>query len=99
MVSVKTYFGVFLALMVLTVITTAVAYVDLGAGLNVVVALTIAIIKTLLVVLFFMHLLYSSRLTMLFAGAGIFWLAILLAFTLSDYLTRGWVSPIQPIAG
>ncbi len=99
MVSVKTYLAVFLALLVLTLITTAVAYVDLGAGLNVVVALLIAVTKTLLVVLFFMHLLYSSRLTILFAAAGVFWLGILLVLTLTDYLSRGWVNPIQPIAG
>jgi cytochrome c oxidase subunit 4 len=90
-IALKVYYGVFAALLVLTLTTTGVAYVDLGGVWNVAVALTIAFIKALLVALFFMHLRYSSRLTWLFAGAGIFWLATLLDLTLSDYFTRGWI--------
>lgn len=83
------YFLIFGLLMVLTSITVAVAFVNLGT-LNVFVALTIAIVKALLVILFFMHVRYSSRLTKLFVSAGIFWFLILIAFTVSDYATRGW---------
>lgn len=89
-VSLKTYFIIFGALLVLTGATVWVAYFDLGQ-LNVIVALSIAVLKATLVVLYFMHLRYSSKLTWVFVGAGFFWLAILVAFTLSDYATRNWV--------
>ncbi|RMD85885.1 MAG: hypothetical protein D6813_15635, partial [Calditrichaeota bacterium] len=72
-----------------TALTVWVAFFDLGF-LNNVVALTIAVIKATLVVLFFMHVKYSSRLTRVFAIAGIFWLIILLSYTLSDVMTRTW---------
>jgi len=85
----RLYFAVFGALMVLTAVTVAVAFVDLGF-LNIVVAMSIAVIKALLVVLYFMHLRYGRRLTWVFAGAGFFWLAILLSLTVSDYFSRGW---------
>jgi cytochrome c oxidase subunit 4 len=88
-VPVKTYVGIFLALMVLTALTTGVAYIDLGA-FNTVVALTIAVIKMLLVVLFFMHVKYATNLTKVIIMAGFFWLAIMMTFTLSDELTRSW---------
>ena len=87
------YFGIFGALMALSAITVAVAWVDLGT-LNVLVALGVAVLKATLVVLYFMHLKYSSKLTWIVLGAGLFWLAILLSITMVDYLTRGWmVSP------
>jgi cytochrome c oxidase subunit 4 len=86
----KTYCRVFGALMLLLLVTVGVAYIDLG-NLNPVFALTIAIIKALLIILYFMHVRYSSRLTWIFLGAGFFWLGILLALTLSDYLTRDWL--------
>ena len=88
--SVKTYVGVLLALLILTGLTTAVAYVDLGP-FSVVVALSIAVIKMLLVALFFMHLRHSNQLTKLVVFRGLMWLAILLALTLSDFVTRGWL--------
>ncbi len=84
----KMYVMVFLALMVLTVATVLVAYQDLGV-LNDVVALTIAMTKALLVVLFFMHVKYSTRLTALTAVGGVIWLIILIGFTLNDYMSRG----------
>lgn len=84
----KQYVMIFLALMVLTVVTVAVAYQDLGM-FNDVVALAIAMAKALLVVLFFMHVKYSTRLTALTAAGGLIWLGILIALTLNDYLTRG----------
>jgi len=83
----RTYFWVAALLFVLLVLTIAMAYVDLGS-LNIVVAMTIAIAKAVLVVLFFMHLRYSSRVTWVFASAGVFWLLILFILTMSDYATR-----------
>ena len=93
-VSPKVYFAVFAALVVLTVATWRVAKMDLGQW-NAIVALTIAVIKATLVVLYFMHVRYSSRLTWVFVGAGFFWLAIMVALTLSDYATRGWLPIAQ----
>lgn len=84
------YFGIFGALMVLTAITVAVAWVDLGS-LNILVALGVAVFKATLVVLYFMHLKYSSKLTWIVVGAGVFWLAILLGLLMADYATRGWM--------
>jgi cytochrome c oxidase subunit IV len=84
------YYGVYGILLALTLLTVGVAYVDLGP-LNLILALGIAIGKALLVMLFFMHLRSSSHLTWIVAGAGVIWLAHLLIFTLSDYLTRGWL--------
>lgn len=88
--SVKTYARIWITLLALTALTTAVAHVDLGA-FSVVAALVIAVIKTLLVALFFMHVRYSSKLTKLVVLGGLLWLAILIFFTLSDILTRGWL--------
>jgi cytochrome c oxidase subunit 4 len=88
--SIKTYSAVWLSLLVLTGLTTAVAYVDLGA-FSVVVALTIAVIKMLLVALFFMHVRHSTRLTKMVVLGGLLWLAILLTFTLADVWTRGLI--------
>lgn len=90
MISTKVYFTVFLALILLTLTTAGVAFVNLGGTWNVVLALTIAVAKAALVMLYFMHLRYSSHLTRLFAGAGIFWLGLLIVLTLTDYVSRGW---------
>ena len=90
----RLYVAVFAALVVLTLVTVAVSYVDLGP-LSVVVALTIAFTKALLVVVFFMHLRESSGLIWVVAGGGFFWLAILIALTMSDMMTRGWL----PVSG
>ena len=88
------YYRIFAALLMLTLLTVGVAYLNLGA-LNTVIALTIATGKALLVVLVFMHVRYSSRLTWVVVSAGVFWLLVLLVFTLSDYLMRrtvaGWL--------
>lgn len=89
----KVYFAVFGALMVGTAATVMVAFIDLGGQFNTVVALTIAVIKATLVVLYFMHVRYSSRLTWVIVGSGLFWLGIMFALTLSDYWTRGWLPP------
>jgi cytochrome c oxidase subunit 4 len=100
-VPVKTYLGIFVALLVLTALTTGVAFVDFGdihtgirlievIPLNTVVALAIAVVKMLLVILFFMHVKYSSSLTKIVVMTGFLFLAILVSFTLADELTRGW---------
>ena len=86
----KTYYSVFAALMLLLAGTVSVAYVHLGR-LNVIAALIIASIKAILIILYFMHVRYSSRMLWIFVGAGFFWLGILFALTLSDVLTRGWL--------
>jgi cytochrome c oxidase subunit IV len=89
-VPVKTYGIIFGILLVMTATTTAVASLDLGPW-NTVVALAIAVFKATLVVLFFMHLKYSPRLMNTVLIGGLFWLSILIALTLSDFATRGWI--------
>ncbi|HMG35296.1 MAG TPA: cytochrome C oxidase subunit IV family protein [Blastocatellia bacterium] len=89
-VPVRIYLVIFLSLIVLTAVTVIVANFDLGSW-NAIVALSIAVFKATLVVLYFMHVRYGSRLTWVFVGAGLVWLIILVSFTLSDYLTRGWM--------
>lgn len=89
-VSKKQYSLVFGALLLLTFVTTAVGLMDLGR-LNVVVALVIAVIKATLVVLFFMHIYWSTKLTKVVVVSGIAWLALLLWLTLTDVLSRGWL--------
>ena len=84
------YYTIFAALMVGTIITVAVAFVDLGA-LNNVVMLSIAIAKATLVVLYFMHVRWSTRLTWVVVVSGFFWLLIMFSFTMMDYLSRGWM--------
>jgi caa(3)-type oxidase subunit IV len=84
----KTYAVVLLALLGLTALTTGVAFVDLGGGWNTLAAIAIAAAKALRVVLYFMHLRTSDRFTWVVAGAGIFWLLLLLGGTLDDLLTR-----------
>ena len=86
----RTYVLVYLALVALTITTVGVSRIELGEY-NFIVAITIAVIKAVLVILFFMHVKGSSAMTKLFVGAGFFWMAILLVFILSDYLSRGWL--------
>ena len=85
----RTYYVIFAILMLCTAATVLIAFVDLGP-LNTVAALTIAVFKAVLVILFFMHVKYSTRLTWAVVLGSVFWLGILLALTLSDYLTRVW---------
>ena len=86
----RQYSYVFGTLLVLTGVTTMVGMMDLGR-LNVVVALVIAVIKALLVVLFFMHIYWSTKLNKLVVVSGLAWLALLLWLTLTDVLSRGWL--------
>jgi cytochrome c oxidase subunit IV len=92
-VSWRIYLGIFLALAVLTVVTVLAAGRDFGA-FNTLIALGIATIKATLVILFFMHVRYSSRLTTLVLFSGFVFLAILILLTASDYISRPW--PITP---
>ncbi|HVG34903.1 MAG TPA: cytochrome C oxidase subunit IV family protein [Pyrinomonadaceae bacterium] len=91
-VSKKVYFVIFGALMLGTLLTVLAAFYDMDEkvfhGANTVVALTIAVIKATLVVLYFMHVRYSSRLTWVIVIAGFFWMGIMFALTFSDYWTR-----------
>jgi cytochrome c oxidase subunit 4 len=86
----KLYITIFLALMVGTALTVWVAFFDLGP-LNNVVMLAVAVTKATLVVLYFMHVRWSSKLTWIIAASGFFWLLIMFTFTLADYMTRGWI--------
>lgn len=86
----KQYAYVFVVLLVLTFTTTWASYFDLGK-LNVVVALVIATIKASLVVLFFMHVYWVSKLNKIVVVSGVAWLVLLLWLTLTDIVTRGWL--------
>ena len=87
----RTYFVIWAALLVLTYATVAVSRIDLGR-LNTIAALTIAVCKALLVVLYFMHIRYSTRLTKLVVVGGFMWLALLIGLTMADEVTRAWIS-------
>ncbi len=84
------YYTIFLALMVGTGLTWWVATIDLGA-MNNVIMLSIAVTKATLVVLFFMHVKYGTRLTWAVVIGSVFWLIIMLALTMNDYATRAWL--------
>ena len=88
-VSRKTYIVIWVALMALMILTAGLSRIDLGEW-SALVALAIAAIKALLVILFFMHVRYESqKMVWVFVVAGFFWLGILLALTMTDYLPRG----------
>lgn len=104
------YVAVFLALLALMAATVAVAYVDLGAWSaavaerygelgrwNTVAAMTIAFVKAVLVVLYFMHVRYGRPLVGLVAIAGFMWLALLIGGVATDYFSRGWLAPSPPV--
>ena len=88
-VSPKIYLTIVAILLVMTATTVGVSYIDMGL-FNPVVALAIAAFKMVLVVLFFMHVKYSTKLTKLTVGAGVFTFLVLIGMTLSDYMTRAW---------
>jgi cytochrome c oxidase subunit 4 len=87
----RTYYRIYGTLLALTLLTWGGFHLHLSHPLALTVALTIAISKALLVVLFFMHVRYSSWLTWIFVGAGMAWLGHILILTMSDYMTRGTV--------
>ena len=87
----RTYWTVWVILMVLLALTIFAATMHLGRTVNIVIALTIAVVKALLVILFFMHVKYSSRLVWVYAAAGFVWFLIMVAFTMADYTSRDWL--------
>ncbi|HEX6288786.1 MAG TPA: cytochrome C oxidase subunit IV family protein [Herpetosiphonaceae bacterium] len=89
-IPVRTYLLVFGVLFVLFILTVVVAFFDLGL-LNFVVAISIAAAKAVLIILYFMHVRYSSRMTWVFAGAAFVWLALMLGMTMADYISRSWL--------
>lgn len=89
------YIKAFAALLVLLVATLLAAQLRLGTGVNSLVALAIATAKAIIVVLYFMHVRFSSRLVQVWAAAGFVWLVIMFGITLSDYVVRSWA----PVAG
>jgi cytochrome c oxidase subunit IV len=86
-ISVPTYFLIFGTLLILTGITVAVAFMDLGP-MNTPVALAIAVIKATIILAFFMHLKTQNKLLWCFALAGFFWVGLFTVGTMDDYLTR-----------
>ena len=90
----RVYITIFLALMLGTGLTVFAAFHDFPGPLNAIFALTIAVVKATLEILYFMHVRYSSRLVWLIIGSALFWLAILFALTISDYWTRTWLPPL-----
>jgi cytochrome c oxidase subunit 4 len=88
--SLPVYFGIFFALMIGTALTVAASRVDLGM-LNTPIAMAIAIVKATLVILFFMHVIHSTRLTWVVVIASFLWLGVLFVLTFADYLTRSWL--------
>jgi cytochrome c oxidase subunit 4 len=98
---IRNYLAVLVALLTLLALTTWLGFVDLGKYLpgmwwNLIFALGIALLKAALVLLFFMHVKYQSRLTWLFAAAGFVWLTILLVMSMNDYMTRNWPAGVNP---
>jgi cytochrome c oxidase subunit IV len=83
----RTYYTIYVILLVCTYLTWQIAFFDLGV-LNTVAAVTIAVFKAVLVVLFFMHVRYGARLIWVVVIGSVFWLGILLTLTSGDYLTR-----------
>jgi cytochrome c oxidase subunit 4 len=88
---VKAYWLVFAGLMALLVVTVIAAFTPLG-WFNLPVALTIAIVKAVMIVLVFMHVKYNTRLVQVFAGAAFLWFVIMIGITFGDYLSRGGIS-------
>ena len=91
-VPVRVYITIFGVLLVGTALTVWAAFQDFPWQLNTIVALTIAITKATFVVLYFMHVRYSARLTWVILASALFWMGILFALTFSDYSTRHWIS-------
>ena len=93
----RTYYIVFAALMALLVVTVGAAFIPWGSRIGIVVAMAVAIVKAVLVVMYFMHVKGSSGLTKVFVVAGLAWLAILMGITLADYHTRHWLTDNPPM--
>jgi cytochrome c oxidase subunit IV len=85
----RVYLAIFITLLFMTALTTGISFIDLGV-FNAVIALAIACFKASLVVLFFMHIHYSSRLLKLTVAAGLFTFMLLISLTMTDYISRAW---------
>ncbi|MDB5292275.1 MAG: caa(3)-type oxidase, subunit [Phycisphaerales bacterium] len=101
----KVYASVLIALLALLIVTVFFAFFDvdrfttahhLGTGWNTAIALTVAITKAALILLFFMHVKYGSNLTSVFSAAGFVWLGIMITLTMSDYFTRNNPPGVNP---
>ena len=90
-VPVRVYVTIFLVLLVGTGLTVFAAFQDFPWYFNTIVAMTIAVTKATFVVLYFMHVRYSTRLIWVIVASALFWMVILFALTFSDYQTRGWI--------
>ena len=89
--SLRVYFAAFIALMVLLGVTVGAAFVSLGTAGNLLLALTVASVKALIIVVYFMHLRHSNVVVRIFAASGFVWLTILIIHLMSDYLARNWL--------
>jgi cytochrome c oxidase subunit 4 len=85
----KTYVSILVLLLVMTAVTTGAAFINMGV-FSPIVALAIACFKAVMVILFFMHIRYSSKVMMLTVGAGFFTFLVLITMTLCDYISRSW---------
>ena len=88
-VSPKIYVAIFVALIIFTGATYGIALINLGP-FNALVAIVIAMIKSMLVILFFMHVKYSPKMTKVTIISGFFFLIILLGLSMTDYISRPW---------
>ena len=88
-VPIPTYLAVYVALMILMGATIGASYINFGP-FNILIALFIAVVKTVLVVLFFMGVKYGTKLTMLWASIGFIWFLLMFG-TLGDYVSRNWI--------
>jgi cytochrome c oxidase subunit 4 len=86
----KTYVVVWLSLLILLAVTVGTAYVHLG-WFNIAAAVTIAVLKAVIIILYFMHVRYSPKVVWIFVGAGFFWLGIIFVGTLTEYFTRAYM--------
>lgn len=91
---VRTYLIIFGLLWLFLIATVAASELPLGRSGHLIVAMTIAMIKAVLIVLFFMHVYYSAPLTWIIAAGSFLWVGLLLAFLTSDYISRGWLHNI-----
>lgn len=89
-VSARKYLFTYVALLVLTLATTLVAYVDLGWA-TMLIAILFALAKATLIASIFMHVLYEGKLVKLVIAGAVIWFVILVSLTINDYLTRGWI--------
>ena len=89
--SVKSYLTVYVILMALLLLTVGAAFVDLGP-FNFPTSMAIAVVKAVFIILIFMHVKHNEPLVKVFAVAAFLWLAILIALSLADYFSRGWLN-------